>query len=66
MRPFGGPNQFGTSPQQMHQFGPQRNNHPNGNYNKNFQQHGQHHNGPPNNQVPIGPQARADGSDESK
>lgn len=72
MRGYGGPNQFGTSPQQMHQYGPQHrnNSHPNGNYtnnNKNFQPHGQHPNGPSNNQIPNGPQARAsEGSDESK
>jgi hypothetical protein len=68
---YGGPNQFGTSPQQMHNFGPQhRNNHPNGNYNnnnKNFQPHGQHPNGPSSNQIPNGPQARAsEGGEESK
>lgn len=79
MRGYGGPNQLGTSPQQMHQFGPQqhRNNHPNGNFNnnnnnKNFQhgqhgQHGQHQNGPPNNQIPTGPQARtSEGGEEAK
>jgi hypothetical protein len=73
MRGYGGPNQFGTSPQQMHQFGgPQqhRNSHPNGNYNnntKNFQPHGQHQNGPANPQVPTGPQARAsDANEEAK
>jgi hypothetical protein len=69
MRGYGGPNQLGTSPQQMHQFGPQqhRNNHPNGNFNnKNFQ-HGQHPNGPPNSQIPTGPQARAsEGGEEAK
>ncbi|EKD16985.1 LsmAD domain-containing protein [Drepanopeziza brunnea f. sp. 'multigermtubi' MB_m1] len=71
---YGGPGQFGTSPnQQMHQLPPQQhrnNGHPNGNYNnqKNFQQQGSHHqNGPANNQVPTGPQARAsEGNDESK
>ncbi|KAG0652544.1 PAB1-binding 1 [Hyphodiscus hymeniophilus] len=66
MRGYNGPNQFGTSPQQMHQFGPQRNNHPNGNHNKNFQQHNQHPNGPPSNLIPTGPQARAEGGDELK
>ncbi|TVY19510.1 Uncharacterized protein LARI1_G002154 [Lachnellula arida] len=71
MRGYNGPNQFGTSPQQMHQYGPQhRNNHPNGNNynnNKNFQPHGQHPNGPSNNQIPNGPQARAsEGSEEAK
>lgn len=70
MRGYGGPNQFGTSPQQMHQFGPQqhRNNHQNGSYNnnKNFQQHGPHPNGPPNTQIPTGPQARTDVSEEAK
>lgn len=71
MRGYGGPNQFGTSPQQMQQYGPQqhRNNHPNGNYsnNKNFQSHNQHPNGHTNNQVPTGPQVRAsEGGDETK
>lgn len=71
MRGYPGPNQFGTSPQQMHQFQQHRNNgnHQNGNYsnNKNFQHQGQQHlNGPPN-QVPTGPQARpTEGSDEAK
>lgn len=65
MRGYNGPNQFGTSPQQMHQYGP-RNNHANGNYNnKSYQQHGQHPNGPSNNQIPTGPQSR-EGGDESK
>lgn len=66
MRGFGGPNQFGTSPQQVHQFGPQQNrhNHPNGNYNnnKNFQH--QHQNGPANNQIPTGPQSRGPEANE--
>jgi len=70
MRGYTGPNQFGTSPQQMHQFGGQhRNNHPNGNYNnnKNFQPHGQYPNGPSNNQIPTGPQARnSEGGEEAK
>lgn len=70
MRGYAPPNQFSTSPQQMHQYGPQhRNNHPNGNYNnnKNLQPHGQHPSGTPNNQIPTGPQARAsEGSDEAK
>ncbi|KAE9375583.1 hypothetical protein N431DRAFT_463661 [Stipitochalara longipes BDJ] len=71
MRGYGGPNQFGTSPQQMHQYGPpqHRNNHPNGSYNgnKNFPQHGQHPNGPTNNQIPTGPQARpSEVSEETK
>ncbi|TVY83812.1 Uncharacterized protein LSUE1_G001222, partial [Lachnellula suecica] len=72
MRGYGGPNQFGTSPQQMHQFGPQqhRNNQPNGHYNNNnksFQPHGQHPNGASHNQTPNGPQARAsEGSEEAK
>lgn len=67
---YGGPNQFGTSPQQMHQFGPQhRNNHQNGNYgnNKGYQPHNQHQNGPTNNHIPTGPQARVtEGNDETK
>jgi hypothetical protein len=70
MRGYGGPNQFGTSPQQMHHFGPQqhRGNHPNGNYNnKNFQPHSQHPNGSSNSQIPTGPQARAsEGNEETK
>ncbi|KAE8452872.1 hypothetical protein EG329_013144 [Mollisiaceae sp. DMI_Dod_QoI] len=70
MRGYGAPNQFGTSPQQMHQFGPQqhRNNHPNGTYNnKNFQPHVSHPNGPTNNQVPTGPQTRtSEGNEETK
>jgi hypothetical protein len=71
MRGYANPGQFGTSPQQMHQFGNQhRNNHQNGNYNnnnKNFHNHGQHPNGPPNNQVPTGPQVRnSEGGEESK
>ena len=34
---------------------------------KNFQQHGQHPNGPANNQIPTGPQVRAsEGTDETK
>jgi hypothetical protein len=70
MRGYGGPNQFGTSPQQMHQFGPQQHrNNQNGNYNnsKNFQPHGQHPHGPANTQIPTGPQARtSEGNEESK
>lgn len=54
----------------MHQFAPQqhRNSHPNGNFNnnKNFQ-HGPHPSGPPNNQIPTGPQARtSEGGEEAK
>ncbi|ESZ92630.1 hypothetical protein SBOR_6984 [Sclerotinia borealis F-4128] len=72
---YGGPNPYGTSPQNAHltnQYNasqPHRqNSHSNGNhYNKNFQQHAQHPHGPPNNQVPTGPQAQAaGGADESK
>jgi len=64
-----GQGQFGTSPQQMHQYPPQhRNNHTNGSYNnKNYQGHGQHQNGSPNNQAPTGPQNRvSEGSEETK
>jgi len=66
MRAYNGPNQFGTSPQQMYQFAPQRNNHQNGNFHKNPPQHGQHPNGQQNNQIPTGPGVRAEGGDESK
>ncbi|TAQ84704.1 hypothetical protein B7494_g6978 [Chlorociboria aeruginascens] len=65
---YGGPNQFGTSPQQIHQYPQQhRNNHQNVSYGKNFQQHGHNTNGQPNNQVPTGPQVRAsEGGEEAK
>ncbi|RFU31867.1 hypothetical protein B7463_g4456, partial [Scytalidium lignicola] len=70
MRGYPPHQQFGTSPQQMHQYGaPHRNNnHPNGNYNnKNYQSHGPHQNGPPSNQVPAGPQTRGpEGNEEAK
>lgn len=69
IRGYGGPNQFGTSPQQIHNFGPQhRNNHQNSSYgNKNYQAHNQHANGPTNSQIPTGPQARApEANEESK
>ncbi|CAG8983425.1 hypothetical protein HYALB_00000594 [Hymenoscyphus albidus] len=63
MRPGynGGPGQFGTSPQQPHQFAhQQRNNHQNGNFNnnKNFQHPPLHPNAPPNSQPPNGTQPR--------
>ncbi|CAJ2511734.1 Uu.00g073590.m01.CDS01 [Anthostomella pinea] len=72
MRPYNnaGPQQFGTSPQQMHQYGgpPHRNG--SNNFNKNYQGHNQHnqHHGPQGGHaVPTGPQARAsDGQDEAK
>ncbi|KAL8283039.1 hypothetical protein RB597_010427 [Gaeumannomyces tritici] len=61
-----GPQQFGTSPQQMHNYGNQhRNNSYGGNNHKNFQGHGQ---GPQQAlQIPSGPQGRqADGPEEAK
>lgn len=61
---YGAPNQFGTSPQMRNQY-----NHNQSNYNgnRNLQQRGQHPHGPPNNQVPTGPQAQSTGgADESK
>lgn len=51
-----GPQQFGTSPQQMHQYGGQHRNHQNGNFNKNFQPNGPQPNASPNNQAPTAPQ----------
>ncbi|KAI1083754.1 hypothetical protein F5B20DRAFT_568426 [Whalleya microplaca] len=56
-----GPQQFGTSPQQVHQYGPP---HRNGNNNyKNYQNHNQHQ----GHTIPTGPQARSsDGPDEAK
>ncbi|KAI9643794.1 poly(A)-binding protein binding protein [Ciborinia camelliae] len=63
---YGAPNQFGTSPQHggpRNQYNP---NAPNYTGYRNFQQRGQHPHGPPNNQVPTGPQAQATGvADES-
>ncbi|RDW62693.1 hypothetical protein BP5796_10995 [Coleophoma crateriformis] len=54
-----GPQQLGTSPQQMHQYGGGHRNHQNGNYNnKNFQPNGQHANASPNAPAPAGPQPR--------
>ncbi|KAI0013231.1 hypothetical protein F4779DRAFT_625389 [Xylariaceae sp. FL0662B] len=56
-----GPQQFGTSPQQVHQYGPP---HRNGSNNfKNYQGHNQHQ----GHAIPTGPQARSsDGPDEAK
>lgn len=65
---YGAPNQFGTSPQAHYALRNQHNpNTPNYNGYRPFQQRGQHPHGPPNNQVPTGPQAQAaGGADESK
>ncbi|KAI0517287.1 hypothetical protein F5B22DRAFT_645920 [Xylaria bambusicola] len=60
MRPSynGAGSQYGSSPQQMHQYaGPPQRNGSSG-YNKNYQNHNQHH-GPGAHAVPAGPQARA-------
>lgn len=61
-----GPQQYSTSPSQMHQYGPQHRN-GNNNFNKNYQGHNQHQ-GPQNNHpIPTGPQGRnSDGPDEAK
>ncbi|KAI1506630.1 hypothetical protein F5X99DRAFT_415331 [Biscogniauxia marginata] len=62
-----GPQQFGTSPQQMHQYGgpPHRNG--SNNFNKNYQGHNQHHGPQGGHAVPTGPQGRtSDGPDEAK
>ncbi|KAI0161498.1 hypothetical protein GGR57DRAFT_360147 [Xylariaceae sp. FL1272] len=58
--------QYGSSPQQMHQYtGPPHRN-GNNNFNKNYQGHGHHH-GPSNHAAPTGPQGRSsDGTDEAK
>ncbi|KAJ2989074.1 hypothetical protein NUW58_g3650 [Xylaria curta] len=69
MRPSyngGGPQQYGSSPQQMHQYAgpPHRNG--NNNYSKNYQNHNQHH-GPNTHAAPTGPQGRtSEGPDEAK
>ena len=62
-----GPQQFGTSPSQMHQYGPPHRN-GNNNYNKGYQGHNHQHQGPQGNHpIPTGPQGRnPDGSDETK
>ncbi|KAI1659291.1 hypothetical protein F4813DRAFT_388000 [Daldinia decipiens] len=60
-----GPQQFGTSPQQMHQYGPP---HRNGSSNfKNYQGHSQHQGPQGGHTIPSGPQGRSsDGPDEAK
>ncbi|KAI2468312.1 hypothetical protein F4781DRAFT_443689 [Annulohypoxylon bovei var. microspora] len=60
-----GPQQFGTSPQQVHQYGPQ---HRNGSNNfKNYQNHNQHQGPQGGHAIPSGPQGRSsDGTDEAK
>ncbi|KAI1388678.1 uncharacterized protein F4822DRAFT_253180 [Hypoxylon trugodes] len=69
MRGYSNPNpqQFGTSPQQPHQYGPPHRNGSN-NFNKNYQGHNQHQ-GPQGggHAIPSGPQGRSsDGPDEAK
>ncbi|KAJ8126904.1 hypothetical protein O1611_g6734 [Lasiodiplodia mahajangana] len=68
MRPYNGAgSQYGSSPQQMHQYpGPPHRNGSSNNYNKNYQSHNQHH-GPNTHAVPTGPQGRTtEGPDEAK
>jgi hypothetical protein len=61
-----GPHQYGTSPQHLHQYGPQHRAGSNSYGNKNFVPHGQHQ-FPQNHGVPSGPQGRApDGPEEAK
>lgn len=65
---YGGPNPYATSPQNLqgasrNQYNPNSSDY----INKPNYRHGQHPHGPPNNQVPTGPQAQATvGADESK
>lgn len=61
-----GSQQYGSSPQQMHQYtGPPHRNGSSG-YNKNYQNHNQHH-GMGTHAVPSGPQGRTpEGPDEAK
>lgn len=60
-----GPQQFGTSPQQVHTYGPV---HRNGSNNfKNYQGHNQHQGPQGGHTIPAGPQGRSsDGPDEAK
>ncbi|KAI1817648.1 hypothetical protein GGS20DRAFT_582368 [Poronia punctata] len=61
-----GSQQYGSSPQQMHQYAGPPNRNGNNNYNKNFQGHNQQH-GPNAHAAPTGPQGRAsEGPDEAK
>ncbi|THV44361.1 hypothetical protein BGAL_0662g00020 [Botrytis galanthina] len=63
---YGAPNQYATSPQNL-QGGPRNQYNPDFNGNKQNFRHSQHPHGPPNNQVPTGPQAQTNpGADESK
>ncbi|KAI0900746.1 hypothetical protein F4806DRAFT_491634 [Annulohypoxylon nitens] len=60
-----GPQQYGSSPQQVHQYGPP---HRNGSNNfKNYQNHNQHQGPQGGHAIPSGPQGRSsDGPDEAK
>ncbi|KAI0181277.1 hypothetical protein GGR52DRAFT_577836 [Hypoxylon sp. FL1284] len=58
-----GPQQFGSSPQQVHQYAPS---HRNGNNFKGYQGHNQHQGPQGGHAVPAGPQGRSDGPDEAK
>jgi hypothetical protein len=60
-----GQQQFGTSPQQMHQYGPQHRSGSNSYGNKNFHGH-QHQPVPQAPSIPTGPQGRSDGPEEAK
>ncbi|KAI0485736.1 hypothetical protein F4859DRAFT_393953 [Xylaria cf. heliscus] len=61
-----GSQQYGSSPQQMHQYAAPPHRNGSNNYNKNYQNHNQHH-GPSTHTVPTGPQGRtSEGPDEAK
>jgi len=65
--PAHGQQHFGTSPQQMHQYGHPHRGAPSGGYNKNFQQQTSPHPPNPQAQIPTGPQAQPpSGGDEAK
>ncbi|OTB04217.1 hypothetical protein M426DRAFT_165066 [Hypoxylon sp. CI-4A] len=61
-----GPQQFGTSPQQVHQYGPMQHRTGSNNF-KNYQGHNQHQGPQANHTIPPGSQGRSsDGPDEAK
>ncbi|KAH6900101.1 hypothetical protein B0T10DRAFT_15184 [Thelonectria olida] len=62
-----GPQHFGTSPQQGHQYGPHQHRNGNNNYNKGYAAQGQHQTPQTNHAVPAVNQGRAaEGSDGTK
>ncbi|ORY64333.1 uncharacterized protein BCR38DRAFT_485491 [Pseudomassariella vexata] len=61
-----GPQQFGTSPQQMHQYGPQQQHRNSSNNYKNYQGHNQHQGPQSGHPIPTGPGRTPDGPDETK